>query len=140
MSFHGFSHSTRSTQLEEVKAARHSCTAYVLQIFALELRAQEKNSNFSSTKMKELLDLLFSPNGGGDNDTLWGNNQSSPGNMPVMTVLKMAVNLPVLTLPSIASPLIIRCLQAATVPYSVSRGARTAAAGIIENVYSGLLS
>ena len=126
--------STRSTQLEEVKAARHSCTAYVLQIFALELRAQEKKSNFSSMKMKELLDLLFSHNGGGDNDTLWGSNPSSSEKMPVMTVLNMAVNLPVLTLPSIASPLILRCLQAATVPYSVSRGARTAAAGIIENV------
>ena len=81
--------------------------------------------------MKELLDLLFSHNGGGDNDTVWGSNHSSPEMMPVMTVLNMAVNLPVLTLPSIASPLILRCLQAATVPYSVSRGARTAAAGTV---------
>ena len=107
----------------------------MLQIFALELRAQGKSPNFSPTKMKDLLDLLFSTSSGngaaGERGIFSGCNNPSSGDMPMMTTLRMAVDLPVLSLPSIVSPIIIRCLQAATVPYTVSRGGRVSSAGKI---------
>ena len=110
-----------------MKAARHSCTAYVLQIFALELRAQERSPHFSPSKMKELLDLLFAASSA---QRVGGYNSNTPGGvLPVMTILNISIDLPVLSLPSIASPILIRCLQAATVPYSVSRGGQSPSIG-----------
>jgi hypothetical protein len=40
----------------------------------------------------------------------------------MMTLLKMAIDLPVLDLPSISSPIIVRSLSGASTGYSVSRG------------------
>ena len=109
----------------------------MLQIFALELRAQEKSPNFSPLKIKELLALLFtatSANSGNRSSGLSFQSSmsgagSGSGIMPIMTLLDVAVDLPVLSLPSVVSPALIRCLQAATVPYTVSRGGRSSSTG-----------
>ena len=109
----------------------------MLQIFALELRAQEKSPNFSPLKIKESLALLFtatSANSGNRSSGLsltssMSGAGSGSGIMPIMTLLDVAVDLPVLSLPSVVSPALIRCLQAATVPYTVSRGGRSSSTG-----------
>lgn len=83
-------------------------------------------------EMKEFLDLLFAVNNAqrGALGSLRGINSSSPGGiLPVMTILNVAIDLPVLSLPSIVSPILIRCLQAATVPFSVSRGGQAVSLG-----------
>lgn len=122
------------SQIEAIKAARHSCTAYVLQILALEIRTVEGSPNLSSMKLKETLDLLFHASRSSSDPTgrvYRGPNSQSlgPRCLPVMTIFNMAVDLPVLSLPSISSPIIIRCLSAASVPYTVSRGGQSSPTG-----------
>ena len=121
------------SQIEAIKAARHSCTAYVLQILALEIRTVEGSPNLSSMKLMETLDLLFrAGSSSSHNGRVYRGPSShtpSPRNLPVMTIFNMAIDLPVLSLPSISSPIIIRCLSAASVPYTVSRGGQSTLTG-----------
>ena len=110
----------------------------MLQIFALEVRALEENPNVSPAKMRELLNsFLDDPRIGSDNDgdgyssflgAYRGSNSGTKGTS-VMTILSMATELPVLSLPSINSPAILRCMSAATIPYSVSRGGQISTTG-----------
>lgn len=126
------------SRIEAIKAARHDCTAYVLQIFALEVRALEENPNVSPTKMRELLNsFLDDPRAklGGDLEGYssflgaYRGSNSSPKGTAVMTILSMAMELPVLSLPSINSPAVLRCMTAATIPYNVSRGGQMSTTG-----------
>jgi hypothetical protein len=125
------------SQIEAIKAARHSCTAYVLQILALEIRTVEGSPSLSSMKLRETLDLLFhasrssSPTGRVYRGPISHAPGPGPRGLPVMTIFNMAVDLPVLSLPSISSPIIIRCLSAASVPYTVSRGGQASPTGDI---------
>ena len=110
----------------------------MLQIFALEVRALEENPNSSPTKMRDLLNsFLDDPRAGSDVDSegysslmgAYRGSNSGPKGTFVMTILSMAMELPVLSLPSINSPVILRCMSAATMPYSVSRGGQQGTTG-----------
>ena len=110
----------------------------MLQIFALEVRALEENPNVSPTKMRELLNsFLDDPRAGLDGDLegyssflgAYRGSNSSPKGTAVMTLLSMAMELPVLSLPSINSPAVLRCMTAATIPYNVSRGGQISTTG-----------
>ena len=47
--------------LEETKAARHNCAAWLLRMFALELRTVKVKLGYTAGKMAELFDWLILP-------------------------------------------------------------------------------
>ena len=107
-------------RLETVKVARHHCTAWLLQIYALELRTLELAPNTSPSQLKETLGLLFEASGGAGA----GAGVGGASSLPVCVLQKTAFDAPVLHLPPVTSPIIIRGLTVATVPLTVSEGGK----------------
>ena len=101
----------------QVKAARHNCAAWVLRIFALELL--EVTPAYSPEEIGDLLDWLF-VSGAVQRAVADGSAVDTSGGVPMMAVLATALDLPAVDLPPGLSPLIQRCLNASTVPYTVS--------------------
>jgi hypothetical protein len=118
-----------SSRLDRIKAARHHCTAWVLQIYALELRMLETASNTSPTQLLDTLGMLFesaaSEGGAGASGGMGPMFTGSQATLaPVCALQRTVFDLPQLDLQSIASPIVLRSLTAATSPYSVGRGGK----------------